>query len=430
MSHLALVAPPFLGHLNPMLALATALRVRGHRVTLFGLAELEPVATRRGCDFVALGRRGSPDGALAKLSDHLAAPGGFGLFRVMSDMARMTRMLCDELPGACRAHGVDGIVADQLEPAGALIAAHLGLPYVTVANALPLHREPAVPPPFTDWRYDPSPWGLKRNRGGYRVADLLMRPVAAGIAREAQRLGLPPRRSLEDCLSPLAEITQLVPSLDFPRRHLGGSVHPCGPLREGSGTEDVADLLGDGRPLVFATLGTLQGGRAGIFHRIARACADLDLHFVIAHGGRLDPATAAALPGRPTVRAFVPQRSLLRHADLLVTNGGLNTVLDGAAAGVPMLVIPIAFEQGAIGARVQHAGIGRMLSRRRLQPLAAVLAELKADALLRHRAQTVARAVTEAGGALAAASVIDEVVRTGRPVLRRRGAGLPERNSA
>ena len=418
MSHLALVAPPFLGHLNPMLALAAALRVRGHRVTLFGLAELEPIAVRRGCDFVGLGRRSFPDGALARLSDHLASPGGFGLFRVMSDMAGMTRMLCDELPAACRAHGVDAIVADQLEPAGALVAAHLGLPYVTVANALPLHREPAVPPPFTDWRYDPSPWGLKRNRGGYRVADLLMRPVASGIAREAHRLGLPPRRSLESCLSPFAEITQLVPSLDFPRRHLDGSVHPCGPLREGSGTEDVADLVGDGRPLVFASLGTLQGGRARIFHRIAQACADLDLHLVVAHGGRLDDATAAALPGRPTVRAFVPQRSLLRHADLLVTNGGLNTVLDGAAAGVPMLVIPIAFEQGAIGARVQHAGIGRTLSRRHLRPVASVLADLKANVLLPHRSQAMAKAMTAAGGAVAAASVVDEVVRTGRPVLR------------
>ena len=430
MSHFALVAPPFLGHLNPMLALGRALRARGHRVTLFGIPEAALLAERRGCDVVALGRRSHPDGTLARLANRMAAPGGLGLFGIMADMVAMTRMLCAELPAACRAAGVDGIVSDQLEPAGALVATHLGLPYVTVANALPLHREPLVPPPFTSWRYDASRWGVKRNRGGYRVADFMMRPVTAGIAREALRLGIPAPRGLEGCLSPLAEITQLVPELDFPRRHLGGTVHACGPLREEGDAEDVSEFLGDGRPLVFASLGSLQGGRAGIFRRIARACAELDLHLVVAHGGRLDPALAASLPGRPTVRAFVPQRSLLPHAALLVTNGGLNTVLDGAAAGVPMLVIPIAFEQGAIAARVLDAGIGRVLSRWRLSRLPGVLAELGDNDILRQRARQMARAVAAAGGVEAAAAVVLEAMRTGRPVLRRRPEGAPVRESA
>lgn len=426
MSHLAFVAPPFRGHLDPMLALAGALRTRGHRVTVFGIADVDGIAARGGCDFVALGRRSHPAGTLKSLSDRLAAPGGLGLFRVMADMAAMTRMLCAELPVAFRAEQVDAVVADQLEPAGGLVAAHLGLAHVTVANALPIHREPAVPPPFTSWRYDPTPAGLKRNRGGYRVSDALMRPVTANIAREARVLGLPGRRSLEDCLSPLAEITQLVPALDFPRRQLAGHVHPCGPLRAGT-TEDAGiDLPADGRPLVFASLGSLQGGRAAVFRRIAQACAALDLTLVIAHGGRLDARQAARLPGRPIVRAFVPQRSLLHRADLLVTNGGLNTVLDGAAAGVPMLVIPIAFEQGAIGARVRHAGIGRVRAHRwpgRLQP---TIESLLADAVMERRARHVAEAVRSAGGAEAAADVIEAVLRTGRPVLRRPAPPLLE----
>ncbi|MBE7220693.1 MAG: glycosyltransferase, partial [Caulobacteraceae bacterium] len=319
MSHLAFVAPPFRGHLDPMLALAGTLRGRGHRVTLFGIPDVQPVAVGGGCDAVALGERSHPPGTLATLSNRLAAPGGLGLFRVMADMTAMTRMLCDALPAACRAEGVDAIVSDQLEPAGALVAAHLGLPSITVANALPIHREPGVPPPFTSWRYDPTARGLKRNRGGYRVSDALMRPVTANIAREAARLGVAGRRSLDACLSSLAEITQLVPALDFPRRHLGGHVHPCGPLRVPMAAGAEIDLPDDGRPLVFASLGSLQGGRAGLFRRIAQACAALDLSLVIAHGGRLDAREVARLPGHPIVRAFVPQRSLLRRVDLLVT---------------------------------------------------------------------------------------------------------------
>lgn len=425
MSHLGFVAPPYLGHLNPMVTLATTLQARGHGVTFFGLEDVRDVAASRGIPFVAIGARTHPAGTLATLVAHMAAPGGAGLFRILRDMSSMTRMLCAELPAACRARQVDGLVTDQLEPAGALVSAHLGLPYVTVATALPIRRDPAVPPPFVDWRFDPTPWGLSRNRGGYRVADLLMRPYTATIAREGRKLGLR-RDSLDDCLSPLADLTQVVPALDFPRPAVP-TVHPCGPLRGREAPVDLTPFLRDERPMVFASLGTLQGGRAALFRRIAEVCQRLDLHLVIAHGGRLAAEAAADLPGNPTVRAFVPQRALLCHAALAVTNGGLNTVLDAASAGVPMLVVPIAFEQGAIGARVEHAGVGQVLPRRRLTShrLETAMRDLLSDAILRQRTARVARALAVAGGVEQAASIVTEVMRTGRPA-RHAAPPIPE----
>ena len=42
---------------------------------------------------------------------------------VLADVARATDMLCRELPSALRGHGIDVVVADQTEPAGALDAA-------------------------------------------------------------------------------------------------------------------------------------------------------------------------------------------------------------------------------------------------------------------------------------------------------------------
>jgi zeaxanthin glucosyltransferase len=421
MSHIAVVSPPFLGHLNPMLALSGTLRARGHRVTCFGMADVAPVAARHGIPFVALGSKTHPPGVLAGVLARMAAPGGLGLFRIMGDMTAHTRMLCAELPSACRTGRVDGLVTDQLEPGGALVAAHLGLPYVTVANALSIRRDPLQPPAFVGWRYDPTPRGVTRNRGGHRVSDLLLWPVTAGIRREAQALGLD-RSSLDSCLSPFADLTQLVPELDYPRRHHPQTVHACGPLRGPEPQEDLAPLLGEtGRPVVFASMGTLQGGRLGIFRMIAEVCARLGLHLVVAHGGRLSEQDAATLPGHPTVRAFVPQRALLRHVALAVTNGGLNTVLDAAAAGVPTLVIPIAFEQGAIGARVEHAGVGQVLPRRRLNQhrLETAMQFLLSDPGVRRRAGEVACAIARAGGSEHAASLVEAALRTGHPASAR-----------
>jgi zeaxanthin glucosyltransferase len=39
------------------------------------------------------------------------------------------------------------------------VATALQIPFVNVANALPLNLEPSVPPPVLPWPYDPSEKG-------------------------------------------------------------------------------------------------------------------------------------------------------------------------------------------------------------------------------------------------------------------------------
>ena len=59
-----------------------------------------------------------------------------------------------------------------------------------------------------------------------------------------------------------------------------------------------------------------------------------------------------------------PQRAVLERAAVCVTHGGLNTTLDSAAAGVPMLAMPLAFEQPGIAARIEAHGLGLRLDAR------------------------------------------------------------------
>ncbi|MEG8024793.1 hypothetical protein QP162_10710 [Sphingomonas aurantiaca] len=80
----------------------------------------------------------------------------------------MTRLLLDTLPAALTRLGVNAVIADSVEPAGALVARHLRLPFVTAVTGLPLLREPMVPPPFLGWPYRPGVIGLNRNRVGMR----------------------------------------------------------------------------------------------------------------------------------------------------------------------------------------------------------------------------------------------------------------------
>ena len=228
-----------------------------------------------GIGFAAVGRGTHPPGTLARMAGRLVLhDGAFRHRRVIDDVVQTTDMLCRDGPDVLERIGADAIVADQTEAAGGLLARRLGLPQISVANALLINREPLVPPPFIGWAYDDTEWGLKRNRGGYRVADWMMRPLTHVIRRYAQAWELGPLASLEDCLSPLLQISQSVEGFDFPRRNAPAALVHVGPLRR---PETEAWPARDARPLVFCSLGTLQGGRASIFRKVAEACRDRDL---------------------------------------------------------------------------------------------------------------------------------------------------------
>ncbi len=408
------MTPPYAGHLNPMLALSRTLVERGHRVTFVAQADVGPKVARPGVGFVAVGRLSHPPGRLARMTARLAGTTGlFGIFGVIRDMAETTDMLCEEVPGALRDIHAGAVIADQTEPAGGLVARHVGLPLVSVANALLIDREPAVPPAFVGWRYDPTRWGVQRNLGGHRVADWMMKPLLEVIGRRARAWDLPRLETLEDCLSPTLEISQCVAGFDFPRGSPPSALHHCGPLRlpEPRSWEPVP-----GRPNVFCSLGTLQGARAGIFETVAKACDRLGLALTIAHGGKLDPETTARLPGSTRVESFVPQRAVLRSSAAVVTHGGLNTVLDALAAGVPLVVVPLAFEQGAIAARVERSGAGVVIPRRGLtaEAVAEALRKVLAEPSYRERAEALRDEIAAAGGVSRAADLVESATRSRR----------------
>jgi len=362
--HFAVITSPVRGHFNPLLALANALQERGCRVTFVHIADAEALTRGTSVDFRAVGARRYPAGALRRYCERLAAASGIvGTVRMVVATARLCNMLCLEAPAAIRALGADVVIADVAEPAGALIARHLGLRFVGMITGLPLHADPIVPPPFLGWPVDLSPRGIRHIRRAYRVTAALMSPITRVLRRHARSWSLPGDPG--QVLSPILNVAQCPPGLDFQRSLPGPRIAWCGPFR--SNESEQLDLPpGDGRPLVFCSLGTLQGGRYKIFHMIATVCAELGVRAVIAHCGLLTDAEVRALPGDPLVRAFWPQRAILGHVQAAIVHGGFNTALDALAAGVPMVVVPIAFEQPGTAARLYAAGAAVVVPRRRL----------------------------------------------------------------
>lgn len=418
MAHFGVVTPAFYSHVSAMEALSVALLERGHRITFLHRPDAGTLLKERRIGFHALGQEIYPAGSLPASLKLAANPGSImGLRRVIRDMAQTTGMLCRELPGALRQERIDYVLADQMEAAGGMAAEALGLPFVSIACALPVNREPGMPLPVMPFAAGQDERSLRLCEGSSKVYDWLMTPHRQAIAAGARQLGLSPRDGLHDCLSPLLQLSQTVAGFDFPRLQLPSHFHHVGPLRapfapgrDTSGAPNLAQVSLE-RPFVFASLGTLQGERFALFRRIAQACRRLDAQLLIAHCGGLDARQAEALTaaGATWVCAFADQQAVLARADAVVSHAGLNTAMDAIAAGTPILALPIAFDQPGVAARIAHAGVGLCASARwaGAGKLAAQLRRLLDEPGFVRRGAGLAASIHEAGGTTRAADLIE-----------------------
>ena len=419
MSHFGVVAPPYYSHFAALQALAGELLARGHRVTFFHQADAARWLNDPRLGFCPLGIASHPPGSLDATLRQAARPNGpLGLRRVILGMARTTAMLCAELPHAFTAQGVDAVLCDQMEAAGGLVAEAMGLPFASVACALPINREPGLPLPVMPFGYGTDERRLHMYRGSTQVYDWLMQPLNKVVRGACATLGIPVRGALHECLSPLAQISQTLPGFDFPRHAAPAQFHAVGPLRSAPIDQAGPWPVNSARPFLFASLGTLQGDRLGMFEQIAKASRQLNAQLLIAHCGMLGVAGERRLlqNGATWVTDFAPQRWAVAQADAVITHGGLNTVMDAIAARTPMLVMPIAFDQPGVAARVAYRRVGIELHRRaRAARITGALQQLLAQPM--PGLDALAGEIATAGGTVRAADIIESAVCQRQPLL-------------
>lgn len=368
MIRFAIIAAPLASHFQPLEHLALELIERGHSVTFFHQPDARHLLRFDKIKFHSVGQQRFPAGSLSK-SVALAANLDtlLGQRRNYAHMAQMTEMLCEYLPAALQEARIDALICDQMEAAGGMIAESLQLPFVSIACALPVNREDAtVPLAVLPYRYERGSEAIKRYARAERLHDWVMKPLRKAIARQCVALGLPAREGLHQCLSPLAQISQTVLEFDFPRPNLPPCFHEVGPLRRiVDESNHLPYTLDNSRPFIVATLGRLHGHRITLFKRIAQACKLLNAQLLVMHCGGLTHRQSDQLlrHGATWVTDFADQHMLLQYADVLVTHGDLDIVLEAIVAETPILALPIAADQPGVAARVAYSGSGVHASR-------------------------------------------------------------------
>jgi MGT family glycosyltransferase len=244
----------------------------------------------------------------------------------------------------------------------------------------------------------------------------MLRPLHRKINAQRVAWGLPPQAQYpNDVFAGHPQIAQQPPSFEFPRRTLPANFHFVGPLhsrKSRAKSEFPSDRL-DGRPIIYASLGTLQNRLDWIFRVILEACADLDAQLVLSLGGNMDPAAFSGTRGNPVVVRFAPQLELLERATVCVTHAGLNTALESLACGVPMVAIPITNDQPGVAARIRWSGTGEVVTPRRLTVarLREAIQRVRSTPAYRENAQRLQREIAGLHSLDYASEVIEDGLR-------------------
>jgi UDP:flavonoid glycosyltransferase YjiC (YdhE family) len=297
-----------LGHLNPLLPLASAARAAGHDVALTGKPSV--VATVEADGFTVVGTGAENDAARTERAP-LAPVDREREERVLRDGfgRAIARRRTSALVDVARSWRPDVFVCDETDFGGTLAAQSLGLPHATM---------------------------LVTASGAFVRRDLLADVFDVDLL--ARHLVLNP----------------FPPSFRDPANPLPATAHG---IRLHAGKRRVP---GD-RSRVYFSLGTIFDLESGdLFERVLEALAGLEVDAVATIGRRLDPAAFAA-PPNVRLRQYAPQDRILVSSDLVVSHGGSGSVLGAIAFGIPLVVLPLGADQPHNAERCAATGIGRVV---------------------------------------------------------------------
>jgi zeaxanthin glucosyltransferase len=361
------VSLPASGHLNPMTALARKMQARGNEVVFIGVPETEAAIRAANLRFVPFCEREYPMGSVAKVLGGVAKLHGLDVVRYSCRhvIPGLLEAALEHLPEKIAETGVEALVLDTIYFFLELAPMRLGVPYVHICSAHHLDFSGATPAALFSWPHETTSAAIDRNVEGLKICGEILAPVLAIAQPYAEKAGLHiDWNDPSATTSKLATITQSPREFDFPNPSWPPTFHYAGPFHDDEGRQEIPfpwEKLTN-KPLVYASLGTIVNGLDHVYRVILEAVGKFpEIQAVLSVGKNINPDVLGQIPPNVIVVSEAPQIELLKRATLCITHAGLNTTLESLAQGVPMVAIPIGYDQPGVAARIAHHGVGEFV---------------------------------------------------------------------
>jgi MGT family glycosyltransferase len=414
---------PFQSHFFPLVAIAHALRSRGHEVAFYTGTAARPVVESEGfCCFPF---------------KHVNDQNLDALMFTRTTYASLNQPL--QFKALLRAWLL-GTLPQQVEDLTTIMAAWQ--PDVIVSETsmwgpiLVLHETHAIPVAVFSTVIGcllPGPeaplgGGMPRPRHRPRrllarllraVGDLLAADFRRIANEHRQRYGLPPLAvSVTEFTGQMPlYLVPTTPEFDYERRDLPPAVHYIGPCLWNKPQHDPPPewlgQLSHEQPWVHVTEGTMHTQEPLVLRAAAQGLAHLPMQVIMTTGGHRKPEEMGLGPLAPNVlvERWVAHSDLLPHTDVVVTTGGAGTIMTVLQAGVPLVVVPTEWDKPQNARRVVDTGVGVRLAPRHCTPkrLREVVEHVLKEPAYRQNAQRMQAAFARYDGPTRAADLLENL---------------------
>ncbi|MGW0672217.1 macrolide family glycosyltransferase [Streptomyces sp. NPDC002746] len=169
---------------------------------------------------------------------------------------------------------------------------------------------------------------------------------------------------------------------------------------------------GDGRPLLLVSMGSFSFDyqKESLLGWV-EAFADSEWQVVVSAGALADSDDLPAMPDNVQLHRWVPQLTVLEHADAFVSHGGMNSVMEAMYFGTPVVAVPHMPEQRLVADRLQDLGLGVHLPQAEAtgERVRAEVDRIVRDGRTRAEVGALSRAMRAVDGPVLAADYVEKV---------------------
>lgn len=156
-----------------------------------------------------------------------------------------------------------------------------------------------------------------------------------------------------------------------------------GPNIENRVVDESFDFKKDAnKKLLFISLGTVFGKELEFYHRCIEAFKDSAEYQVILSVGKFVDIKQyfTEIPENFSIYNYVPQTQLLPEVDVFITHAGFNSISEGLANGIPMVLVPQKYDQFDNSRMIQKLNAGVFLNKNEIDITPEVLRKAVAEA--------------------------------------------------